>query len=66
MSKENTAETQPPEIEPKVKPVMEPAMAAWLVQKLDCPVVLENHEERNKFAAVINQLVAIANWREGG
>ena len=66
MSNENAAETQPPEIQSKQKPVMEPAMAAWLVQKLDCPVVLENHEERNKFAACVNQLVAIANWKEEG
>ena len=66
MSKDNTAEvTQqtPPDINPTEKPELDAAMAGWLVQKLDCAVELNGHEDRNNFAAVINRLIAIANWK---
>jgi len=65
--KENTAEkTTPetPEIKAATRPMMEPDMAAWLVEKLNCPVELNGHEDRNNFAAVVNKLIAIANWKE--
>ena len=64
---EETPEAQEPEfdkINPAGKPELPPEMAAWLVNKLDGPIPLENHQERNNFAAVINRLVAIANWKE--
>ena len=51
-------------IEPQGKPELPPDMAAWLVQKLDTPIQLNNHADRNNFAAVINRLIAIANWKE--
>lgn len=55
-----------PEIKPGVKPEMPADMAAWLVTKLDTPIELNNHAERNNFAACINRLIAIANWKPEG
>lgn len=52
--------------EKETKPEMTPSMAGWLVTKLDCAVELNSHEERNNFAACINTLIAIANWKEEG
>lgn len=46
------------------KPELPADMAAWLVNKLDCPFQLDGHADRNNFAAVINRLIAIANWKE--
>ncbi len=46
-------------------PVMSPEMARWAVQKLDVEIVgLNNHAERNRFAAFINKLIEIANHEE--
>lgn len=61
-AQENTPEK--PDIQRATKPEFPPDMAKWLVTKLDCPVELNNHEDRNNFAACVNQLIAIANWKE--
>lgn len=53
-----------PEIGSKVKPELPQKMAQWLVTKLDCPVELNSHEDRNNFAACVNKLIEIANWKE--
>lgn len=53
-----------PDIPSAVKPELTPEMAQWLVTKLDCPVQLDSHAERNNFASVINKLIAIANWKD--
>lgn len=58
---DETAKT--PDIQPKVKPEFPADMAKWLVTKLDCPVELNSHEDRNNFAACINKLLEIANWK---
>lgn len=50
--------------QPDEKPELPADMAAWLVNKLDCPFELNGHQDRNNFAAVINRLIAIANWKE--
>jgi hypothetical protein len=45
-------------------PEIPPEMAAWAVQKLDVEFPgLNSHAERNNFAAFINKLVEIANYR---
>lgn len=46
------------------KPEIPQDMAAWAVQKLDVEFPgLNSHQERNNFAAFINKLVEIANYR---
>lgn len=56
---------KPEENQPAKKPEMDSQAAAWLVSKLNCPIPgLETHEDRNRFAACVNQLIAIANWKE--
>lgn len=52
-----------PDISPAAKPEFPADMAGWLVTKLDCEVELKSHADRNNFAACINQLIAIANWK---
>lgn len=46
------------------KPEITAEMASWAVQKLDVEFPgLNSHQERNNFAAFINKLVEIANYR---
>ena len=52
-----------PEAKPE-RPVLSAEMAAYLVNKLDGPMQTVSHADRNNLAAVINSLVAIANWKE--
>lgn len=52
-----------PDIQSQLKPEFPADMAKWLVTKLDCPVELNNHEDRNNFAACVNKLIEIANWK---
>lgn len=68
-TKANTDEDSPEDskasdIGSKVKPEFPAEMAQWFVTKLDCPVQLDSHSDRNNFAACINKLIAIANWKD--
>ena len=64
MSDGKVSDIKPPKPEKPAKPEMPAEMAAWLVNKLDCPIQLDGHQERNKFAACVNKLIEIANWQE--
>ena len=59
------ADSNVKEIKQPGMPKVDAEMAAWAVTKLDTEIAgLSNHQERNKFAAFINRLIEIANWKE--
>ena len=46
------------------QPVLTAKEAAYLVQRLDCPIPLSGHQDRNNFQMVITKLIQIAQWQE--